>query len=148
MCFSVLSSPFFGSQAAQAFLPSYLRAGRRIDILEPGKPLPGAADLSIQPRSRLPGAVDSDKSFIPCYAFPYGTGTYEASFIPGRPCSPFPVPKNYSLGRNLVVVAVTRKQTKGLILLRPCLRQDREYGRAMKWEDDNVCCRATMLILR
>src|SRR5215216_1499616 len=47
------------------------------------------------------GAADSDKSFIPCCAFPYGTGTYETSFIPGPPCSPFPVSKNYSLGRNL-----------------------------------------------
>jgi len=75
------------------------------------------------------GAADSDKSFIPCCAFPYGTGTYEASFVSRPPCSPFPVPKNYSLGRNLVVVAVTRKQTEGLLLLRPCLRQEREYGR-------------------
>ena len=134
MCLSVFSSPFFGSHAAHAFLPSHLRAGRWIDILNPGEPLPGGLQIQVfnHSKPRLPGATDSDKSFIPCYAFPYGTGMYEASFIPGPPCSPFPVPKNYSLGRNLVVVAVTRKQTKGLILLRPCLRREREYGRAMK----------------
>ena len=79
------------------------RTGRRSD---PGKP-------------RLPGAANPEMSFIPYYAFPCGIGTYEALFIHRPPCSPFPVPMNYSLGRNLVLVAVTRKRTKGLNLLRP-----------------------------
>ena len=121
MCLSVLSSLFFGSQAAQAFLLSHLRAGRRIDIPDPGKKLPGGCRFKTPDhvKPRLPGAADPDKSFIPCYAFPCGIGTYETSFIPGPPCSPFPMPKNYFLGRDLVVVAVTRKRTKGLNLLRP-----------------------------
>ena len=102
--------------------------------------LPGAEDTRVQPRQAkvAEGAVDSDKSFIPCYAFPYGIGMYEALFIPGPPCSPFPVPKNYSLGRNLVVVAVTRKQTKGLILLRPCLVCHEVRGRQGQLPGDSV----------
>ena len=56
----------------------------------------------------------------PCYAFTYRTGTCETSFIFLKPpCSRFPVPKSYVLGRNLVVVMVARKWTRGLTVLHP-----------------------------
>ena len=116
-CTGVSAKPFKGRETDRHPQPRQaIAGGLQIQAPDHGRP-------------RLPGAADSDKSFIPCYAFPYGIGTYEASFILGPLCSPFPMPKNYSLGQNLVVLAVTRKQTKGLTLLRPCLRQEREYGR-------------------
>ena len=115
-CIGIFSKPFKGRETDRHPRPRQaIAGGLQIQALDHGKP-------------RLPWAADPDKSFIPCYAFSYGIGTYEASFIPGPPCSPFPVPKNYSLGRNLVVVAVTKKQTRGLTLFHPCLHQGREYG--------------------
>ena len=47
-----------GSQAAQVFLQSRLEERRRIDTPDPGK-------------TRLPGAANSGKFFLPRYAFPY-----------------------------------------------------------------------------
>ena len=98
----------------------------------PDKPrLPGAADTRVQPRqAKVAGGLQIQISPLsPVVHFRMELGRMKPRFIPRLPCSLFPVPKNYSLGRNLVVVAVTRKQMKGLTLLRPYLHQEREYGR-------------------
>ena len=93
--------------------------------------LPGVADTRVQPRqAKVAGGLQIQISPLsPVVHFRMELGRMKPCFIPTPPCSPFHVPKNYSLCRNLVVVAVTRKETKGLTLLRSCLRQESEYGR-------------------
>ena len=75
-------SVFFGSQGTWTLLLSHSEERERTDA-----PAPASQDCrglktqgSNHGKPRLPGAADSDKSFIPCYAFPYGTGTCETSF--------------------------------------------------------------------
>ena len=126
-------SVLFGSQGTWTLLLSHLEERERT-----GAPAPASQDCrglktqgSNHGKPRLQGAADSDKSFIPCYAFPYGTGTNETSFRSETTVLPLLlVPK--PLGQNWVADAVARKNARGLTLLRPCLCQERENGR-LKW---------------
>jgi hypothetical protein len=133
VCVSLFLSVLFGSQGTWTFLLSYLEEREQAGAPAPASQGCRGLQIQISPLS-------------PVVHLRMELGRMKPRFIPMPPCSPFPVPRNFSLGRNLVVVAVTRKQTKGLTLLRPCLRQEREYGR-MKWGDGKACCRATMFIL-
>ena len=106
MCLSVL----FGSQGTLTLLLSRLGERERT-----GAPAPASQDCrglktqeSNHGKPRLPGAADSNKSFIPCYAFPYRIGTNETSFYSKTTVLPLLlVPK--SLEQNRVVDAVARK---------------------------------------
>ena len=95
MCLSVLSSPFFGSQAAQALLPSHLGAGRWVDILDPGKPLPGAADSSIQPRqAKVAGGLKIQISLLsPIVHFRMELGRMKPRLFLGHRAPPFLCPR-------------------------------------------------------
>ena len=77
-------SVFFGSQGTWTLLLSHLEEGERTGAPAPAsQDYRGAEDTRIQPRQAKVaggGAGDSDKSFIPYYAPPYGIGTYETSF--------------------------------------------------------------------
>ena len=109
---SLFFSVFFGSQGTWILLLSHLEERERT-----GAPAPASQDCrelktqgSNPGEPRLPGAADSDKSFIPCYAFLYRTGTCETAFIFLNHRAPlFLYPGAIPLGRNLVVVVVARK---------------------------------------
>ena len=101
-------SVLFGSQGTWTLPLSHLEERERT-----GAPAPASQDYrglktqgSNHDKPKLPGAADSDKSFIPCCAFPYGTGTNETSLYSETTVLPLRlVPK--SLGQNRVVDAVS-----------------------------------------
>ena len=88
-------SVLFGSQATQAFLPSHLRAGSRTDILDLGKPLPGDADSSIQPRqAKVAGGLHIQISLLsPIMHFHMELGRMKPHLFLGHRAPPFLCPR-------------------------------------------------------
>ena len=100
----------FGSQGTWTLLLSRLgergRSGTLAPASQDGRGLKTQGSNHSKPK--LTGAADSDKSFIPYCAFPYGTGANETLFCSKTTVLPLLlVPK--SLGQNRVIDAVARK---------------------------------------